>query len=132
MRTDRTRALTDRLDQFNRLVEVGIGERTTVAETLTTRSCTVTATDIVERSAPAEVQFVVDDVTDPTVAVYEPADAIYALRLPPELQRPAYDLARRVDARFLFTTLGGDPAVVPASPEQLPGTTLYWATVSQS
>ena len=127
MGTDRTAALVDRLARFNRLVEVGIGTRTTVAKALTGRGCTVTATDIVDQPAPEQVPFVADDITEPTLSVYADADAIYGLRLPPELQRPTLAVARRVDAAFVFTTLGGDPAIIPAQPEQLPGTTLYHA-----
>ena len=36
-------------------------------------------------------------------------------------------VARRIDAAFTFTTLGGDHPAVPARPETLPGDTLYWA-----
>ena len=68
-----------------------------------------------------------DDVTDPDQQVYADADAIYALSLPPELHRPALDLALEVNASLLFTTLGGDPPAVPVEPETLPGTTLFAA-----
>ena len=87
----------------------------------------VTATDVHSREVPAGVAFVEDDVWDPDLAVYRDADAIYALNLPPELHRPALDLARRVDAAFLFTTLGGDQPSVPVSRETLPGETLFVA-----
>lgn len=96
-----------------RLVEVGVGRRTAVAAALADRGCAVTATDVVEREVPEGVEFVVDDVTDPDRAVYEDVDAVYALRCPPELQRPLLAVAEAVDAACYFTTLGGDPAVVP-------------------
>lgn len=86
------------------------------------------ATDVYERPVPDGVAFVRDDVTDPDPAVYRDADAIYALNCPPELQRPARDIARRVGAEFLFTTLGADPAVVPATPTALADRTLFDAT----
>ena len=91
----------------------------------------MTATDIRDRSVPEGVRFVRDDVTEPTLSVYEGADVVFARNLPPELQRPTYRVARRVDAACWFTTLGGDPAVVPAEPEQLSGgVALYRATDS--
>ena len=120
-------ALVDRLASFDRLVEIGVGRRPDVAAGLAAAGVEVTATDVRERSVPDGVQFVVDDVTDPTVAVYADADALYALNLPPELHRPARDLARRVDAAFLFTTLGGDGPAVPVTRETLPGETLFRA-----
>ncbi len=121
------RALCDRLDGADRAVEIGVGRRPEVAAGLAARGVAVTATDLWERSVPEEVRFVRDDVTDPRRAVYAGADVLYARNLPPELQRPTVELARVVEAACLFTTLGGDPAVVPARREQLPAETLYRA-----
>ena len=113
-------ALADRLGRFDVLVEVGIGNRTDLAAALVDDR-EVRATDVVERVAPTGVEFVVDDVTDPEAGVYAGADAIYALNLPPELHRPARDVAREFDADFLFTTLGGDQPAIPVEREMLPG-----------
>ncbi len=121
------RVLRDRLAGADRAVEIGVGRRPEVAAGLAARDVTVTATDLRERSVPEAVRFVRDDVTDPRRAVYAGADVLYARNLPPELQRPTVELARAVDAACLFTTLGGDPAVVPAQREQLPAETLYCA-----
>jgi uncharacterized UPF0146 family protein len=117
--------LLTRLRAYEELVEVGVGRRHGVAAALADGGTRVTATDIYERDTPDGVRFVVDDVTDPDVAVYRGADAVYALNCPPELQRPLSAAAARVDAEALFTTLGGDPAVVDATPESLPETTLF-------
>jgi uncharacterized UPF0146 family protein len=117
--------LVDRLSQYERLVEVGVGERPEVAAALTDRGRTVTVTDLHDRAVPDPVRFVHDDVTAPAVDVYADADAIYSLNCPPELQRPLADAANRAGADCLFTTLGADPAVVDATPETLPDETLY-------
>jgi uncharacterized UPF0146 family protein len=123
---DTTReAFVYRLSDTTCAVEIGIGNRPAVATGLVARGVDVTATDIRERPTPDGVRFVQDDVTDPERSVYADADALYALNLPPELQRPAADLARAVDARLLFTTLGGDPVVVEAERETIPCETLY-------
>lgn len=119
--------LLDRLDSYDRIAEIGIGERVDVAATLVANGVDVMATDIVDRSVPDGIDFVVDDVTDPTVTLYRNRDALYGLRLPPELHRPAYELAREVDADFLFTTLGGDPSLVSTRPISLQVGTLYIA-----
>jgi len=112
---------------YDVLVEVGVGRRTAVASALVDRDCVVTATDIADREVPAGVRFVVDDVTDPDPAVYEGADAVYALRCPPELQRDLVSVAERAGADCLFTTLGGDPVVVPADPTTVASGTLFAA-----
>jgi uncharacterized UPF0146 family protein len=129
-------ALADRLAASDALVEVGVGERPAGARQLADRGCTVTATDVHEPacvadgSFPDRVAFVRDDLTDPTPETYADADVVYALNCPPELQRPLVDVAREAGADAAFTTLGADPAVVPATAEALPGVreTLYVAT----
>jgi len=123
-----TRALVARLADVDRLVEIGIGARPGLAGALADTGATVTATDIRSCAVPDGVAFVRDDVTDPASEVYADADAIYARNPPPELHRPARDLAREVDATFLFTTLGGEFPTVPTTTETLPGGTLYRAT----
>ncbi|MFC6904836.1 UPF0146 family protein [Halalkalicoccus tibetensis] len=119
--------LADELAAYDELVEVGIGRRTDVARALADRGRRVTATDVHPRETPDGVLFVLDDVVEPDPAIYDEAGAIYALNLPPELHRPTRDLARRVDADLLFTTLGGDAPEVPVSRRALPRETLFVA-----
>jgi uncharacterized UPF0146 family protein len=118
-------AVVDRLADADSVVEVGVGQRPAVAAALADRGIDVTATDIRKRPTPDSVRFVQDDVTDPEMPIYNGADALYALNLPPELQRPTATLARSVDARLLFTTLGGDPTLVDVERETIPGETLF-------
>jgi len=127
--TEPRTAVVDRLDGNARAVEVGVGNRPEVARSLAERGTDVTATDVHDRPVPDGVRFVRDDVTDPTLAHYRGAGVVYALNCPPELQQPLVDVARRVGADCYFTTLGADPAVVPATPESLPdtGETLFRA-----
>jgi hypothetical protein len=120
-----TPTILDVLAAHDRLVEVGIGHRTDLAAALTERGCAVTATDVVPREVPAGVGFVVEDLLDPEMGHYADAEAIYALRLPPELQRPAAALADRLGLPLYFTTLGGDPAVVEHEPRTVQSGTLY-------
>ncbi|ELY38158.1 UPF0146 family protein [Halalkalicoccus jeotgali] len=128
MKLDTCEALADELAGYDSLVEVGIGRRTDVARALVARGCRVTALDIYSREVPDGVAFVLDDVTDPDLGNFADAEAIYALNCPPELHRPIRDLARRVGADCLFTTLGGDGPVVPVSRRTLPGETLFVTT----
>jgi uncharacterized UPF0146 family protein len=127
-------ALRERLARYDRLVEVGVGRRVGVAAGLAARGRDVVAVDVHARETPAGVPFVRDDVLERAAGAaddpgpYDGADAVYGLNLPPELHRPARDVARAVGADCLFTTLGGDPPAVPASAETLPGTTLFRAT----
>ena len=122
-----TDALVDSLERYDHLVEVGIGRRTDVAGALAARGISVVATDVHPRAVPEGVEFVEDDVVDPHDTHYRDADAVYALNLPPELHRPALEVARRVDADFLFTTLGSDQPAVPVERVTIPGDTLYVA-----
>lgn len=124
----RTRAaLVAAFDPYDRLAEIGVGRRTDVAAALAASGRRVVATDVHPREVPDGVRFVRDDVTDPDPAVYAGVEAIYALNLPPELHRPAWALARRIDADLLFTTLGGDGPEIPVSRHTLPSETLFVA-----
>jgi len=109
----------------SRAIEVGIGNRPGVARALADTGVAVTATDVVERAVPDGVRFIRDDVTNPDPGVYADADIVYALNCPPELQRPLVAVARDAGARWAFTTLGGDPAVVASRPKTLPQETLF-------
>lgn len=117
-------ALVDRLARYETLIEVGIGDRTDIAQALAC-CASVTATDIRECSVPESVTFVRDDITSPSSSVYADVDAIYALNCPPELQRALWTVASRYDADCLFTTLGGDPPLLRVECETLPGETLF-------
>jgi len=129
VRADTRTALVAHLSDAEHAVEIGIGSRTDVAGALAATGTRVTATDVrgSRHEMPDGVRFVRDDVTNPDRPVYRGASVLYALNLPPELQRPAARLASDVGAAFEFTTLGGDPAVVSARPETLPGGTLFVA-----
>ena len=125
---DSTRdALVDYLSAYDRVVEVGVGHDPALARALAEVGVAVTATDIQPREVPPTVEFVVDDLTAPDLEVYADAGAVYGLNLPPELHRPAVSLANEIDAALWFTTLGGDPPVVPVDREPLPTEPLFVA-----
>ncbi|MFB6155325.1 MAG: UPF0146 family protein [Haloferacaceae archaeon] len=131
MRTDTRDALVAHLSRYDSLVEVGVGRRPDVAGALADAGAEVTATDVHDRPVPEGVRFVRDDVVARSERsepgpVYD-VDALYALNLPPELHRPARDVADAAGAAFCFTTLGGDQPAVPVRRVTLPGETLYVA-----
>ncbi|WP_049922031.1 UPF0146 family protein [Halopiger djelfimassiliensis] len=119
--------MLDYLLTADHVVEVGIGRRTDLARALTKKGVSVTATDVYERAVPDGVRFVRDDVTDPDPSIYAAADVVYARNLPPELHRPALEVARDANAAFLFTTLGGDQPAVPVERHTIAEGTLYVA-----
>lgn len=131
-------ALVERLAGYDRLLEVGVGRRPGVAAALAARGVDVTATDVHRRDVPEGVRFVRDDVVAAAERVragerpgdHYAVEAVYALNLPPELHRSARDVARAVDAEFLFTTLGGDQPAVPVRRETVGATTLFVATAA--
>lgn len=118
--------LVSRFGGYSRVVEVGIGRNPAVAAGLL-ESCAVKATDIVPCPVPDGVEFVIDDVTDPSPGVYSGCELVYGLNLPPDLHMAVARCAARFGADFAFTTLGFDPPVVAVSPESVPGETVYWA-----
>lgn len=119
-------AILGRLTGYERVVEIGIGNRVGIARALAL-DASVTATDVRACPVPSSVRFVQDDITDPTHDVYAGVDMVYALNLPPELHRSGLAVAERHDAVFVFSTLGTDPPTIPVTPDMLPGETLYWA-----
>jgi uncharacterized UPF0146 family protein len=135
-------AIADRLASYESVLEVGVGRRPGVAAALAAAGLDVTAVDVHDRPVPDSVQFLQDDIVERAATATESAgsdgdiesetahyrvDAIYALNLPPELQQPTHTIARAVDAAFLFTTLGGDPATIPVRTELIGRETLYVA-----
>ena len=155
-------SLVSELARHDRLLEVGIGNRPTVARALAERGCDVVGVDIdvgkrtraaardaedspnevrdAEAPANAKVgsfQVIEWDIVSAAKSAGDAADfeqrlatdidAVYARRLPAELQRSTVDLAARLDATCLFTTLGFEEPVVSVSRRSLPGATLYVA-----
>jgi hypothetical protein len=93
--------------RYRRVVEVGIGSYPGVARALQDRGLTVTATDIDPRTE--EVPVVRDDLWEPRLEVYRDAQAIYAIRPPPELLPPLKELARRLAVDLIVKPLAGEP-----------------------
>ena len=103
------------------------------------RSCRTCYGDVVTlANAPdpiASLPIDVDAANDDALAEGRPEDAtdetgidaVYALNLPAELQRPTVDLARRLDAACSFTTLGFEEPAVPVRRRSVDGDTLYVA-----
>ena len=162
MGSPRHDGLIDTLERYDRLLEVGIGNRPGVARELAARGCAVLAIDIDPPSQSHERggdDTVADDTAadntaaddtaagDGVLAVrhgdvvalaaadsithLDPAisratvDAVYARRLPAELQRPTVTLARRLDAACMFTTLGFEEPIVPVERRALAQKTVY-------
>lgn len=126
----RSPALVTRLSDFETLLEVGIGRRHDVARELADRGADVRAIDIHPVDPPDGVRVRVADVHEVDRDDPDPffqVEAVYSLNCPPELQRPVHDLARAVDARFLFTTLGFDEPDIPVEREQVDDEILYVA-----
>jgi hypothetical protein len=151
--------LVDALERYDRLLEVGVGNRPGVARELAARGCTVLAIDVDPPSGRHErgggetaagnetaagdgptasggsltvrrgdvVALAAADATaqlDPAIR-RATVDAVYARRLPAELQRPTVALARRLDAACMFTTLGFEEPIVPVERRALARKTVY-------
>ncbi|WP_049984326.1 UPF0146 family protein [Halorubrum sp. BV1] len=139
------RALVEPLSRYDRLIEIGVGDRPEVARRLADRGREVVAVDIDigdrVRAAAAESRDGTLRVTQGDVLALAdesdrqatpeplsfPADAVYACNLPAELQRPTVDLAERLDAACLFTTLGFEEPTVRVRRRSVGEATLYVA-----
>ncbi|MFD1570508.1 UPF0146 family protein [Halorubrum laminariae] len=144
-------ALVESLSRYERLIEVGIGDRPEVALALADRDRDVFAIDVDVgdrvreaedgirgrngsrdgslRAVRADVLALADERAQltPSGALPRSVDAVYACNLPAELQRPTVRLAARLDAACLFTTLGFEEPTVAVRRRSLDGTTLYVA-----
>jgi len=146
------RSLISALARHDRLLEVGIGDRPAVAQALAERGCAVVGVDIDISDHTREAERDVRAGEDPNggsfrlieadiASLADPEqsggwlreapeigfDAVYACRLPAELQRPTLALANRLNAACLFTTIGFEEPIVPVSRRSLSGATLYVA-----
>jgi uncharacterized UPF0146 family protein len=101
-------ALIDYLSRrYRRVVEVGIGTYTRVARALQERGVVVVATDISPQ--PQGIPVVLDDIRQPRLDLYRSAQALYAVRPPPELVPPLKVLARRLAVDLIVKPLAGEP-----------------------
>ncbi|WP_456328862.1 UPF0146 family protein [Archaeoglobus sp.] len=91
-----------------KVVEVGIGRFTAVAELLAKRGFEVVVTDITRRDVPEGCKFYLDDITDPKLEIYEEASLIYSLRPPPELFSAILKVSQKVGADCIIKPLYGD------------------------
>ncbi|MFB6197633.1 MAG: UPF0146 family protein [Halobacteriaceae archaeon] len=107
------------------VVEVGIGQRFTIAEGLADRGRSVMGVDVVPLELPKSIDFVRDDITSPTLEIYSDASLIYGLRCPPELQRPLVELSATVGASCRFTTLGFESSIIPTTTKTCDGVSLH-------
>lgn len=117
--------LEERLGRYERVLEVGIGERTGLAERLHHAGIDVLAVDIARVSVPDGVEFLRADVRSLDSDRIGPVDAVYARRLPPELHKPSARLAARAGADLYFTTLGGEFPIVETQTLTGPDETVY-------
>ncbi|MFP3870152.1 MAG: UPF0146 family protein [Syntrophobacteria bacterium] len=92
---------------YRRVVEVGIGNYAQVALALRARGLSVVATDIKPRVPGLPV--VADDVTAPRLDIYRGAQAIYAVRPPPEIIGDLKRLAQRLAVDLIVKPLAGEP-----------------------
>ncbi|MDI9642057.1 MAG: UPF0146 family protein [Archaeoglobaceae archaeon] len=92
--------------RYSRVAEVGIGNRTAVAEFLASRGVRVIATDL--REVQTRVDFYIDDVRNPKLELYEGVELIYSIRPPPELFNSIRSLAKKLNADCIIKPLYGD------------------------
>jgi uncharacterized UPF0146 family protein len=91
---------------YSAAVEVGIGKNTVAAECIRDSGKKILCTDI-KKTVPDEgLNFVLDDIFEPSTDLYSGAEVIYAIRPGIEMIPPLISLARRVNADLLVYHLG--------------------------
>ncbi|MBW1982278.1 MAG: hypothetical protein JRJ12_13765 [Deltaproteobacteria bacterium] len=93
--------------RYQRVAEVGLGNYTRVARTLSSLGLQVTATDIAPRAVDFPVQF--DDVYRPRLSLYLGVQCLYSIRPPPELLPPLTRLAEILGVDLLVKPLAAEP-----------------------
>ncbi len=88
----------------DKIVEIGVGNNTEVLKELGRKmsGCKLLATDIREKHVPENVDFFLDDVTDPNINIYRDSDLIYSIRAPSELYLHIRNLADKIGADILL------------------------------
>lgn len=139
MKPPARREIATELAVYDSLLEVGIGRRPEVATELADAGCSVIAIDTNPETVSAATSRIPPSVTvreadiialanrDSVPDVYH-VDAVYGVNLPGELQTPAKTLAARIDADFIFTTLGFEEPLVPVEQRSLDNSVLYVAS----
>ena len=97
-----------------RVIEVGIGYYWKVAEILADKGFEVIAIDSKDISAEfkgRQIKFVVDDIMNPNLEIYEGASLVYSIRPPLELYSYIVAVARAVDADCLIRPFGNEFAI---------------------
>jgi hypothetical protein len=94
-------------DRYRSAVEIGIGHFPDLAYDLLRRGVRVFATDI-RPFRYAGLHFVIDDITEPDLALYRQRELIYSLRTPAELVPYMKRLAERVSADLLIRPLADE------------------------
>ncbi len=90
-----------------KVVEVGIGYNWIVALELRKRGFHVIATDI--REIPIRnIDFILDDVTNPKLDVYTDSSLIYSIRPPPDIVPYIVRLGKAVGADILVRPFGNE------------------------
>lgn len=92
---------------YKKVVEIGIGRYHKVALALLARGLKVGATDIRPESVGIPVEF--DDIRSPRLKLYEGAEAIYAVRPPPELLPSMKMLAGKLAVDLVIKPLADEP-----------------------
>ncbi|MDY6765019.1 MAG: UPF0146 family protein [Halobacteria archaeon] len=92
--------------ESSKIVEVGVGRNTTVARLL--NPCFNLVVTDVELRDFEDLNFVRDDITNPSLSVYEGASLIYSVRPPYELHDDLLKVARKVGADLLIVPLGNE------------------------
>lgn len=114
--------------ESSKIVEVGIGGNTTVARLLD--PCFDLVVTDVEPREFEDLNFVRDDITNPSISVYEGASLIYSVRPPYELHNDLLSVATTVKADLLVVPLGSEDSPLDYELVNYEGKVMYLVRTS--
>ncbi len=116
-----------------KIIEVGIGKTSYTMDKLKEflSQTTLIATDSRKVSVPKGIKFKLDDITNPDMSIYQNADLIYSLRIPPELYPPIFELAEQTNSDVLVKPVSSEEAPPKGKLINYSGTSFYLLNTSR-
>lgn len=93
-------------EKYKFAIEIGIGSNTKTADIILNSGKSIRCTDVKQGLPIKHLDFIIDDIFNPNIVLYEKADVIYSIRPALEMIPPMISLAKQINADLLIYHLG--------------------------